>query len=206
MVPTFTHIGALRTALGKELATNSFIPPQIRTLDSWLEQQPPDAGAELLRGARRLDRDGAGPGLPGAAHRILAGGQRGLVAALLSRRAVHAQGLPRRRGDFRARSSVRNAAQGPRQEALFAAGTPSPALGAAAREGSLAAFRLLALAARGLRAEVIFMVRSLFLCADRQADERDDHRRELRPPSHRTYGPVRSSYREVQQIAASSSL
>ncbi len=45
LVPTFTHIAALRSALAAELAPtsgNSFIPPQIRTLDSWLEQQLPE--------------------------------------------------------------------------------------------------------------------------------------------------------------------
>ncbi len=46
MVPTFAHIGLLRAALGAELG-ESFIPPQIRTLDSWLEQQPPDPQAPL---------------------------------------------------------------------------------------------------------------------------------------------------------------
>ncbi len=44
LVPTFSHIGLLRTALAAELG-ESFIPPQIRTLDSWLEQQPPDVHA-----------------------------------------------------------------------------------------------------------------------------------------------------------------
>lgn len=43
MVPTFTHIGALRAALAPVLG-ESFIPPQIRTLSSWLEQQLPEAG------------------------------------------------------------------------------------------------------------------------------------------------------------------
>ncbi len=43
MVPTFTHIGALRAALAGELGPN-FIPPQIRTLSSWLEQQLPEPG------------------------------------------------------------------------------------------------------------------------------------------------------------------
>ena len=43
MVPTFTHIGALRSALAAELGP-SFIPPQIRTLSSWLEQQLPEPG------------------------------------------------------------------------------------------------------------------------------------------------------------------
>ncbi len=43
MVPTFSHIGALRSALADELGP-SFIPPQIRTLSSWLEQQLPEAG------------------------------------------------------------------------------------------------------------------------------------------------------------------
>lgn len=46
LVPTFCHIGLLRAALAAELG-ESFIPPQIRTLDSWLEQQPPDPQAEL---------------------------------------------------------------------------------------------------------------------------------------------------------------
>lgn len=45
LVPTYVHIVQLRDALSAELG-GSFIPPQIRTLDSWLEQQPPDAGAE----------------------------------------------------------------------------------------------------------------------------------------------------------------
>lgn len=44
LVPTFNHIGLLRAALSVELG-GSFIPPQIRTLDSWLEQQPPDLQA-----------------------------------------------------------------------------------------------------------------------------------------------------------------
>ncbi len=44
LVPTFSHIGLLRAALAAELG-ESFIPPQIRTLDSWLEQQPPDPQA-----------------------------------------------------------------------------------------------------------------------------------------------------------------
>ncbi len=43
LVPTFTHIGVLRNALAKELGA-SFIPPQIRTLSSWLEQQLPEPG------------------------------------------------------------------------------------------------------------------------------------------------------------------
>jgi ATP-dependent helicase/nuclease subunit B len=43
MVPTFTHIGALRAALATQLGS-SFIPPQIRTLSSWLEQQLPEPG------------------------------------------------------------------------------------------------------------------------------------------------------------------
>ena len=45
LVPTFTHIALLRNALAAEFG-GSFIPPQIRTLDSWLEQQPPDLAAE----------------------------------------------------------------------------------------------------------------------------------------------------------------
>lgn len=45
LVPTFTHIALLRNALAAELG-GSFIPPQIRTLDSWLEQQPPEIAAE----------------------------------------------------------------------------------------------------------------------------------------------------------------
>ncbi len=45
LVPTYAHIGQLRDALAGELG-GSFIPPQIRTLDSWLEQQPPDPEAE----------------------------------------------------------------------------------------------------------------------------------------------------------------
>lgn len=45
LVPTFSHFALLRAALAAELG-DSFIPPQIRTLDSWLEQQPPDAAAE----------------------------------------------------------------------------------------------------------------------------------------------------------------
>lgn len=45
LVPTYAHIGLLRDALANELG-GSFIPPQIRTLDSWLEQQPPDADAD----------------------------------------------------------------------------------------------------------------------------------------------------------------
>ncbi len=44
LVPTYAHIALLRDALSAELG-GSFIPPQIRTLDSWLEQQPPDADA-----------------------------------------------------------------------------------------------------------------------------------------------------------------
>ena len=36
---------AALTRLQAELG-GSFIPPQIRTLDSWLEQQPPDIAAE----------------------------------------------------------------------------------------------------------------------------------------------------------------
>ncbi len=43
IVPTFTHIGVLRSALARELGA-SFIPPQIRTLSSWLEQQLPEPG------------------------------------------------------------------------------------------------------------------------------------------------------------------
>ncbi len=43
LVPTFTHIGVLRNALARELGA-SFIPPQIRTLASWLEQQLPEPG------------------------------------------------------------------------------------------------------------------------------------------------------------------
>ncbi len=43
MVPTFTHIGALHAALAQALGPN-FIPPQIRTLSSWLEQQLPEPG------------------------------------------------------------------------------------------------------------------------------------------------------------------
>jgi len=46
LVPTYAHIVQLRDALSVELG-GSFIPPQIRTLDSWLEQQPPDPDAEL---------------------------------------------------------------------------------------------------------------------------------------------------------------
>lgn len=46
LVPTYAHIVQLRDALSAELG-GSFLPPQIRTLDSWLEQQPPDAHAEL---------------------------------------------------------------------------------------------------------------------------------------------------------------
>ncbi len=45
LVPTFAHIALLRQALAAELG-ESFLPPQIRTLDSWLEQQPPDPYAE----------------------------------------------------------------------------------------------------------------------------------------------------------------
>lgn len=45
LVPTFAHIALLRTALAAELGDN-FLPPQIRTLDSWLEQQTPDPDAE----------------------------------------------------------------------------------------------------------------------------------------------------------------
>ncbi len=45
LVPTFSHFALLRDALAAELG-DSFIPPQIRTLDSWLQQQPPDAAAE----------------------------------------------------------------------------------------------------------------------------------------------------------------
>lgn len=45
LVPTYAHIVQLRDALSVELG-GSFIPPQIRTLDSWLEQQPPDPDAE----------------------------------------------------------------------------------------------------------------------------------------------------------------
>ncbi len=45
LVPTFTHIALLRNGLASELG-GSFIPPQIRTLDSWLEQQSPDIAAE----------------------------------------------------------------------------------------------------------------------------------------------------------------
>lgn len=45
LVPTFAHIGLLRDALSAELG-GSFIPPQIRTLDSWLEQQLPEPDAE----------------------------------------------------------------------------------------------------------------------------------------------------------------
>ncbi len=45
LVPTYAHIAQLREALSVELG-GSFIPPQIRTLDSWLEQQPPDPDAE----------------------------------------------------------------------------------------------------------------------------------------------------------------
>ncbi len=44
VVPTFAHIPLLRSALAAELG-DSFIPPQIRTLDSWLAQQPPDLHA-----------------------------------------------------------------------------------------------------------------------------------------------------------------
>ncbi len=46
LVPTYTHIGTLRSALAQALG-ESFIPPQIRTLSSWLEQQLPEAGAAL---------------------------------------------------------------------------------------------------------------------------------------------------------------
>lgn len=45
LVPTYAHIVQLRDALSAELG-GSFLPPQIRTLDSWLEQQPPDVQAE----------------------------------------------------------------------------------------------------------------------------------------------------------------
>ncbi len=45
LVPTYAHIVQLRDALSAELG-GSFIPPQIRTLDSWLEQLPPDTEAE----------------------------------------------------------------------------------------------------------------------------------------------------------------
>ncbi len=53
LVPTFTHITLLRNALAGELG-GSFIPPQIRTLDSWLEQQPPDIAAEPATSTERL--------------------------------------------------------------------------------------------------------------------------------------------------------
>jgi ATP-dependent helicase/nuclease subunit B len=43
MVPTFTHISSLRAALAQVLGPN-FIPPQIRTLSSWLAQQLPEPG------------------------------------------------------------------------------------------------------------------------------------------------------------------
>ena len=45
LVPTYTHITLLRDALTAEMG-GSFIPPQIRTLDSWLEQQPPEINAD----------------------------------------------------------------------------------------------------------------------------------------------------------------
>ncbi len=45
LVPTFAHIALLRAALASELG-GSFIPPQIRTLDSWLAEQLPDPRAE----------------------------------------------------------------------------------------------------------------------------------------------------------------
>lgn len=53
LVPTFTHITLLRNALSDELG-GSFIPPQIRTLDSWLEQQPPDVAADPATATERL--------------------------------------------------------------------------------------------------------------------------------------------------------
>lgn len=53
LVPTFTHITLLRNALSEALG-GSFIPPQIRTLDSWLEQQPPDIAAEPATPTERL--------------------------------------------------------------------------------------------------------------------------------------------------------
>ncbi len=46
LVPTFSHIGLLRAALAAELG-DSFLPPQIRTPGSWLEQQLPDPDAPL---------------------------------------------------------------------------------------------------------------------------------------------------------------
>lgn len=44
LVPTYAHIAQLRSALMAELG-GSFVPPQIRTLDNWLEQQVPDVAA-----------------------------------------------------------------------------------------------------------------------------------------------------------------
>ncbi len=45
LVPTYAHIALLRSALSVELGA-SFVPPQIRTLDSWIGQQLPDPCAE----------------------------------------------------------------------------------------------------------------------------------------------------------------
>lgn len=45
LVPTFAHIALLRDALSDAIG-GSFIPPQIRTLDAWLELQPPAVAAE----------------------------------------------------------------------------------------------------------------------------------------------------------------